>query len=234
MFSFNDLLNSAQNSQTMEDMAQKFGISTQQTQAAVQSLIPAFATSLQQQAASPQNIGTLLASMMPSAMMPSAPAPVPAPAAPTPSSALMDPFAYGNAVMAQLFGSPQTTSQIAQAAAQNAGLQPQLVQQMMPLVAGMVMNGLAQAMQGQVRQMQAMQGQAMQGQFMPPQTSAQPSGFAAFFPNLMQAMPKPDPATQAAQSGFDALTKIMQGGVQLQQAQLEGLQAILSQLSPKR
>lgn len=227
MYSFNDLLNSAQNLQTMEDMAKKFDISVQQTQAAVQSLMPAFASSLQQQASSPQTIGTLLASMMPAAAVPPAPPPPAAPAFP-------DPFAYGNAVIAQLFGAPQNTSQIAQVAAQSAGLQPQLVQQMMPLVAGMVMNGLAQAMQGQVRQMQTLQGQAMQGQFMTPQSSAPPSGFAAFFPNMMQAMPKPDPATQAAQSGFDALTKIMQGGVQLQQAQLEGLQAILSQLSPKR
>ena len=230
MYSFNDLLNSAQNLQTMEDMAKKFDISVQQTQAAVQSLMPAFASSLQQQASSPQNIGTLLASMMPAAAAPAPVAPPPPPAPP----AFSDPFAYGNAVIAQLFGAPQNTSQIAQVAAQRAGLQPQLVQQMMPLVAGMVMNGLAQAMQGQVRQMQTLQGQAMQGQFIAPQPSAQPSGFAAFFPNMMQAMSKPDPATQAAQSGFDALTKIMQCVVQLQQAQLEGLQAILSQLSPKR
>ena len=230
MYSFNDLLNSAQNLQTMEEMAKKFDISVQQTQAAVQSLMPAFASSLQQQASSPQTIGTLLASMMPATAAPAPVAPPPPPAPP----AFPDPFAYGNAVIAQLFGAPQNTSQIAQVAAQSAGLQPQLVQQMMPLVAGMVMNGLAQAMQGQVRQMQTLQGQAMQGQFMTPQPSAQPSGFAAFFPNMMQTMPKPDPATQAAQSGFDALTKIMQGGVQLQQAQLEGLQAILSQLSPKR
>ena len=223
MFSFNDLMNSATNIQAMGDMAKTFGISPQQTQAAVQSLMPAFASSLQQQASNPQNIGTLLASMMPAAMAPAAPAPPPAPEAPP---AFSDPFAYGNAVMAQLFGAPQNTSQIAQVAAQSAGLQPQLVQQMMPLVAGMVMNGLALAMQGQVKQMQS--------QFSSPQTTPQPTGFAAFFPNLMLSMPKPDPATQAAQSGFDALTKIMQGGVQLQQAQLEGLQAILSQLSQKR
>jgi hypothetical protein len=223
MFSFNDLMNSATNIQAMGDMAKTFGISPQQTQAAVQSLMPAFASSLQQQASNPQNIGTLLASMMPAAMATAAPAPPPAPEAPP---AFSDPFAYGNAVMAQLFGAPQNTSQIAQVAAQSAGLQPQLVQQMMPLVAGMVMNGLALAMQGQVKQMQS--------QFSSPQTTPQPTGFAAFFPNLMLSMPKPDPATQAAQSGFDALTKIMQGGVQLQQAQLEGLQAILSQLSQKR
>eukprot|EP01037_Dinobryon_pediforme_P009584 gene9584-9661_t len=201
MFSLNDILASAQNSQNMGQLAQQFSISPQQTQAAVQSLLPAFAIGLQQQAAAPQNIATLLASMM-------APSPPPAPAAPPAPPALLDPFAYGNAVMAQLFGSSQATGQIAQAAAQQSGLQPQIVQQMMPWVAGMVMNGLAQAMQGQGA-----------GGFM-----------AGFMPQVRPA----DPATAAAQSGFEALQKMMQGGVQMQQAQLEGLQAILSQLSPKR
>ena len=198
MFSLNDILASAQNSQNMGQLAQQFSISPQQTQAAVQSLLPAFATGLQQQAATPQNIATLLASMM---------AP-PAPVAPPAPPAMLDPFAYGNAVMAQLFGNSQATGQIAQAAAQQSGLQPQIVQQMMPLVAGMVMNGLAQAMQAQ--------------------------GAGGFMSGFMPQVRAADPATAAAQSGFEALQKMMQGGVQMQQAQLEGLQAILSQLSPKR
>ena len=200
MFSLNDILASAQNSQNMGQLAQQFSISPPQTQAAVQSLLPAFATGLQQQAAAPQNIATLLASMM-------APAQPPAPVAP-PTPPLPDPFAYGNAVMAQLFGSAQATGQIAQAAAQQSGVQPQIVQQMMPWVAGMVMNGLAQAMQGQ--------------------------GAGSFMSGFMPQTRPADPATAAAQSGFEALQKMMQGGVQMQQAQLEGLQAILSQLSPKR
>ena len=54
-----DMMANAQNGQGMELLAQQFGLSQQQTQAAVEALMPAFSQGLKRNASDPYGIGQL-------------------------------------------------------------------------------------------------------------------------------------------------------------------------------
>ncbi len=55
MFNLSDILQSAQGGQAIDNIAQRFGLSPEQAQAAVQALIPAISAGLTKAATNPQH-----------------------------------------------------------------------------------------------------------------------------------------------------------------------------------
>ena len=133
-----DLMTGAQGGQGVNALANQFGISAQQTQAALQALAPAFSLALQNATRDPTGFGALLNQMTNGAH---------AAAYANPGAAA--PAGLNANVLGQIFGSQQVAQQIGQQAAQAAGVNPQVVQQMMPLVASMLIGGIAQTMAAQ-------------------------------------------------------------------------------------
>ena len=129
-----DMLTQAQNGQAMELLAKQFNLSQQQAQLAVEALLPAFSQGLKRNTADPSGLGSFLSAM-----------------------ASGDHAKYfenagnafsaqgvsqGNDVLGQLFGSKDLSRAVAAQAAQATGIGQQVLQQMLPVIASMVMGGL--------------------------------------------------------------------------------------------
>lgn len=138
-----DMLAQAQNGQGIELLARQFNLSQQQAQLAVEALLPAFSQGLKRNTADPSGIGGFLSAM-----------------------ASGDHAKYfenagnafsaqgvsqGNDVLGQLFGSKDLSRAVAAQAAQATGLGQQTLQQMLPVIASMVMGGLAKQSTGQMQ-----------------------------------------------------------------------------------
>lgn len=134
MMNLFEMMQSAQNGQAMQNLARQYGLSAQQTQAAVEALLPAFSMGLQRQTQDPYAFGGLAQMMTAS------------------------PFARfydadgdgipdgarnaGNDVLSQIFGSREVSQAVAAQAAATSGVSQAILKQMMPVIAAMVMGGL--------------------------------------------------------------------------------------------
>ena len=241
----NDIIQSAQGGQGINNIAQQFGISPEQAQAAIQAMLPGLSHGLQNQASS-GGLGDILSHLTNPQNQQSYTDPN---AAASPAAAQ----AGGN-VLGQIFGNNEIAQKIAQNAAQHAGLSADLMQQMMPVIASMVMGGLFhsasnQGLGGMLGQLTgqgnlgAILGQMMGGGQAQPGAPAQAStggglggmlggvlgglfgGGAAGAPKMPGGI---DPAT--VQAGMEALTKMFGHGVQAPAGQMSGLQDILGQM----
>ncbi|WP_315918916.1 DUF937 domain-containing protein [Mesorhizobium sp. SP-1A] len=152
MLSLFDMLAQAQNGQGIEALARQFNLSQQQAQAAVDALLPAFSQGLKQNAADPYGLGAFMNAM---ASGSHAKYFEDAGKAFTPQG-----VQQGNDVLGQIFGSKDLSRAVAAQAAQATGLGQQLLQQMLPVIASMIMGGLFKQSTGQV-----------------PGSRAQPGGF---------------------------------------------------------
>ena len=63
MQSLFDMLTSAQNGAAVEQMARQFGLSRQQTESAMEALMPAFSQGLKRNAADPYGVGAFLSAL---------------------------------------------------------------------------------------------------------------------------------------------------------------------------
>ena len=255
MFNINDILNAAQGGQGVNNIAQQFGLSPEQTQAAIQAVIPAFSQGMQNQAAAPGGLESIIGALTGGIHQQSFQNPA---AAQSPAAQ-----AAGGDMLSQIFGNNQIVSQIAQHAAQSTGISPQILQQMMPTIASMIAGGMFHSMQnqglgnvlGQLAQAATQPGGlgSMLGQGAAPQQPQAAGGLGGmlggllgglFGGNQQAASPAGGMAgagmsgagmqNPAVQMGIDALTKMMQGGVSAQQAHVDGLQNILNQFTQKR
>jgi hypothetical protein len=133
MFTLFDLMRAAQGGAAMENMAQRFGISLDQTRRATEALMPAFALGFQRNAGDPMGFSNLLR-MMGSGQY--------AGFFEQPGQAFSPrALSEGNTILAQLFG-PEVSRQVAEQTAAWAGIAPEIMRQMMPAVATMLMGGL--------------------------------------------------------------------------------------------
>ncbi len=137
-----DMLTNAQNGQGMDQIARQFGLSQQQTQAAVEALLPAFSQGLKRNASDPYGVGSFLNAMasgqhakyfedVQNAFSPQG-------------------MAEGNGILGHLFGSKELSRAVAGQAAQATGLAQQTLQQMLPAIASMIMGGLFKQSTGQI------------------------------------------------------------------------------------
>ncbi|RTL97010.1 MAG: DUF937 domain-containing protein [Hyphomicrobiales bacterium] len=129
-----DIFTQAQNGAGMQALAQQYGLSMQQTQAAVQALLPAFSQGLQRNTADPYGLGAFM-----TAMASGQHAKYFEDAARAFSPQGID---EGNGILGHLFGSKDLSRAVAAQAAQATGLSQQVLQQMLPAMASMMMGGL--------------------------------------------------------------------------------------------
>ena len=135
-----DLMMGAQGGQAVNQLASQFGLSMQQTQAALQAMMPAFSAGFQKTMADPMGFGALMSQMTNNAFAQFYANPAQTPAAAT---------GLGGNVVGQIFGSQQIQSQVSQQAAQASGVSAQIIQQMLPIVASMLIGGVSSAMAAQ-------------------------------------------------------------------------------------
>ncbi|RWC48668.1 MAG: DUF937 domain-containing protein [Mesorhizobium sp.] len=129
-----DMLTQAQNGNGMQALAQQYGLSMQQTQAAVAALLPAFSQGLQRNTADPYGLGAFMTAM---ASGQHAKYFEDATRAFSPQG-----VDEGNGILGHLFGSKDLSRAVASRAAQASGVNQQILQQMLPAIASMVMGGL--------------------------------------------------------------------------------------------
>ena len=133
MMNLFEIMQAAQNGQAMQNMARQYGLSLQQTQAALAALLPAFSMGLQRQTQNPYAFGSLAQMMTasPYARFFEASGGIP------PGAQMA-----GNDVLSQLFGSNEVSRAIAAQAAATSGVSQAILNQMLPVIASILMGGL--------------------------------------------------------------------------------------------
>jgi hypothetical protein len=171
MMTLFDMMQSAQNGQAMQNLARQYGLSQQQTQSAIEALLPAFSMGLQRQTQDPYAFGNLAQMMTAS-----------------PFGRIYDADgdgipdnarAAGTDVLSQLFGSKEVSQAVAAQAAATSGVSQAILKQMLPVIASMVMGGLfksanSQGMGGILGQFAEMMRGQMPGMQPAPQPRQQP------------------------------------------------------------
>jgi hypothetical protein len=135
----NDIIQSAQGGAGLQNLGGEFGLTPEQTQAAVQAIIPALSHGLQRAAQNPGALGGIISEMASGAHAGSY-------ADPTQTGAAAD---AGTGALGQIFGSPAVTSEIAAQISRVSGLDPQVIGNLLPAVASMALGGLSHALQAQ-------------------------------------------------------------------------------------
>jgi hypothetical protein len=215
----NDIIQAAQGGEGVANLGAQFGLTPEQTQAAVAALMPAFSTALQRVASDPSSLAGIVSHLASGVHQASFTGADPAAAT-----------ANGGAALSQIFGS----SQIAAHASSASGVDAQTIQQMMPAVASMLLGGLAHSLTAQgfggvLGQLtSAVEAPAGQG-------AAGPGGglvgmLGSLVGNLFGGQSSPA-ASGLAQAGLTALTGMLQSGVQTSAAHQQGIDSILQSLA---
>jgi hypothetical protein len=198
MMNLFDIMQSAQHGQALPNLAQQYGLSLQQTQAAIDALLPAFSMGLQRQTQNPYAFGSLAQMMTAS-----------------PYARFFEAGGYGiptgaqtagNDVLSQLFGSREVSQAIAAQAAATSGVSQAILKQMLPVIAAMLMGGLSKTSSneglggilGQFAEMMRGQLPGMQPAPQQPQMPANP--FEAILKGMFGQAGQPQPNPQAAPS----------------------------------
>lgn len=129
-----DMLANAQNGHGMEMLARQFNLSQQQAELAVEALLPAFSQGLKRNASDPYGVAGFLNAMasgqhakyFEDAQKAFAPQGV----------------AEGNGILGHLFGSKELSRAVAAQASQATGIGQDIIKQMLPVIASMIMGGL--------------------------------------------------------------------------------------------
>lgn len=131
-----DIVMNAGNGQAVQAMMRQFGLNQAQMTSALEALLPAFSQGLKRNTADPYGLGAVMQAMMAGGygQFFSNPA-----AAFTPAG-----MSAGNAVLGQLFKSKDLSRAVASQAAAATGIGQEILKQMLPALATMLMGGLAQ------------------------------------------------------------------------------------------
>jgi hypothetical protein len=141
MFNLNDILQSAQGGQAINNLAKQFGLSPEQAQAAVQALLPALSAGLAKAATQPGALGAVISAITDSDHQASYSNPA---AAQSPTA-----VQKGNDALSQILGSSHIVQQIAQQASRVTGLRADLLVQMLPVIVSTALGGLATSLHNQ-------------------------------------------------------------------------------------
>lgn len=147
MLNLFDMLNQSQNGQGIDQLARQFGLSQQQAQQAVEALMPAFSQGLKRNASDPYGIAGFMSALASgqhgkyfedaqNAFSPQG-------------------VAEGNGILGHLFGSKDLSRAVAAQAAQATGIGQDVLKQMLPVIASMVMGGLFKQSTNQMQGAQA-------------------------------------------------------------------------------
>lgn len=129
-----EMMMQAQHGEAAKAMSRQFGLGTDQVNAAMEALMPAFSTGLKRNTGSPQDIGNFMQALaggqharyfdnMTDAFSPQG-------------------VAEGNGILGHLFGSKEVSRAVAQQAAQATGIGQDILKQMLPVLAATLMGGM--------------------------------------------------------------------------------------------
>jgi hypothetical protein len=136
-----EILADAQHGEAMSSLGDEFGLTPQQTQAAVAALLPAISIGLKRSTATPEGLGNLFALM---AQQPDLYAAYEDPRVAFSPQAR----AAGNAVLSTMFGSPEASRAIAAQAQNLSGVTSAILKKLLPVIAGMIISGLMRSGSG--------------------------------------------------------------------------------------
>jgi len=201
----NDIIQSAQGGGALQNLANQFGLSPEQTQSALQAIIPALSHGLQRAAQNPGALGGVVSEMASGEHAGSY-------ADTSQTGAAVD---AGTGALGQIFGSSQVTAEIGQQVSRVSGVDPQIISNLMPAVASIVMGGLSHAMQTQGH------GGVLDG-------AAAPAG-GGLFGSLVAAVEGAIGGGQGGdlQSGLSALINMFAPGVAVSPGHQQALDEIL-------
>lgn len=137
-----DIMRQAQGGAAFDNLGRQFGLPADQTQRAVEALLPAFALGLQRNAAfDPAGFARLFADPGSNPWLPFF----------EKATQTVTPQAeqQGHALVAQLFGSPLVSQGVVKQAASATGIGSQVLRQMLPILAGVIVAGLVHAAMNQ-------------------------------------------------------------------------------------
>jgi hypothetical protein len=137
-FDLNEILQNAQGGHAISNLAQQFGISQEQAQAATRVLVDAVAAGLAKCATEPNALGPIISAIADGDHTASFSNP------PSPQA-----VQKGSDALTQIFGSNHIVQQIAQQASRFAGLRPDLLVQMLPVIVSILFGGLATSLRNQ-------------------------------------------------------------------------------------
>ncbi len=196
MLSLFDMIMKAQaaNGDAINAMASQFGLSQQQTQSAIEALLPAFSQGLKRNASNPLDLGNFMQALasgnhaqyfedVTKAMTPQG-------------------MADGNGILGHLFGSKELSRAVAQQASAATGIGTEILKQMLPVLASAIMGGLFKQTSGQmqaagtgnnpfadvIEQMMRQQQQGGGSTRRQPETQSAPDPFDNPFGKILQDM----------------------------------------------
>jgi hypothetical protein len=238
MFNLSEILQNAQGGNAIGNLAQQYGISPEQVQSAMQALIPALSTGLQNKATDPGALGSIISAVTDSSHHASFSNPDAAPDA--------NAVQKGQNVLGDLFGSSNITNQIAQEASKVTGVQPEVIVQLFPAIASLAMGGMAQAFHnqglgGMLGQLASAAQQGNLGSALGQSTAPASGGVMGVVTTILGGLfgggqpSTPETAqtatpTAAPQDAIDMLTKMFQPGTTAANSEQDGLQQVIGQI----
>jgi hypothetical protein len=137
MSDLDSILSSAQGGQLVANLAQRFGLTDEQIDAAIKALAPALAIGLNRAAEEPQvfekTVGALATTTRYSFFDEAD------------AAHSDDSVELGRDLLTELFGSSAATGQVLQAAARESGVRPDILSQLLPILASVLLSGLTKS-----------------------------------------------------------------------------------------
>lgn len=129
-----DILSSAQGGQLVANLAERFGLTPEQIESAVKALAPALEIGVEKATEEPSVFEKLIGALV----SPQNEAAFDAPDA----AHAEDARDQSAALLADIFGSPAAAGQVVQVAARETGLRPDILSQLLPILASVLLGGL--------------------------------------------------------------------------------------------
>lgn len=238
MLNLLDMMRQAQGGNAFGNLANQFGIAPDQAQKAVEALLPAFSMGLEQQTRTMEGWQNLLGTL--------SQAQGAAQFYDSDGDGIPDHLEQdGKQALGAMFGTPDTARAVAEHAARFAGMPAGIIQQMLPVIASMVMGGLFKgAMNGGMagplgQAMQGGLGSILGGAFGQPKPQAAPANGADMLGTILGGLfggrPPQDPPTpqDPVAAGLDMLKGMFQTGQEVHNTQMEALQQIFRQITQR-
>lgn len=200
MLNLFDMLANAQNGNAVDQMARQYGLSQQQIQDAMAALMPAFSQGLKRNASNPYDLSSFLQALSSGQHAKYF----------EDASAAFSPqgMQEGNGILGHLFGSKDLSRAVASQAAQATGIGQEVLKQMLPALATMIMGGLFKQSMGPSAG-QANAGAGFGGQGNPLQEIIEQMMRQGGMPG--QAAPRPQAPQPDANQFDNPLGKILEG-----------------------
>jgi hypothetical protein len=187
-----DIIQSAQGGQIIENLSDRFGLASWQTQSAVEALLPALVAALCKAAEDPGSLRPVIDAANDSTHRAAFES-----AEEAHSQASVE---GGDAIVAHLFGSASAAGEVSQLAARESGLRADVLQRLLPVLVSVAAGGLGSTLE---RQSAAVEDSPAE----PPAPAPAPSGgwLSALLGGLFGSKPAPQPAATAPTSAADPL-----------------------------